>query len=181
MTNRTLTALAIRFAALLLFMKIFDLFNTYFFSLYYTAVLPLFQDQVHTPLDKFYYNGTFLLITNILISVVLFFKADRISTKLIKEDNHINIGLTPETLIKSILLSTGIIWLANSIFLLPDLYEYIQWAIAKVNHEELNYSKRDFSPIHYILKASIALLFIFRTNKVSLYLGKKATQREPEK
>lgn len=177
MTNRTLTTIAIRFAALLLFMRIFDQFGSYFLSIYYTAVIPLFEKQLHTPFNKFYYNGTFLIFSNFLISSVLFFKADWIASKLIKEDSAINIGLTPEMLIKVILLTTGITWLATSVYLLPDLYDYVQMLIAKANHVE--YSKKvDFSPLYYILKTMIALLFVFRVEKISLYLEKKMNRKE---
>ena len=176
MTNRALTTLAIRFAALLLFMKIFDQFGSYFLSIYYTAVIPIFEKQLHTSLDKFYYNGTLLILTNFLISSILFFKAEWVASKLIKVDSDINIGLTPEKLIKAILLTTGIIWLANTVYLLPDLYDYVQMLIAKANHEEIS-KKVDFSPIYYILKTTIALLFVFRVDKVSLYLERKMNQR----
>lgn len=177
MTNRSLTALAIRFAALLLFMKIFDQFGSYFLSIYYTVVIPLFEKQLHTSLDKFYYNGTFLILSNFLISSVLFFKAEWVASKLIKKDSDISIGLTPEKLIKVILLTTGITWLATAVYLLPDLYDYIQKLIAKANHVE--YAKKvDFSPIYYILKTTIALLLVFRVEKISSYLEKKMDNRE---
>ncbi|MGH2665823.1 hypothetical protein [Flavobacterium sp.] len=176
MTNRALTTLAIRFAALLLFMKIFDQFGSYFLSIYYTAVIPLFEKQLHTPFDKFYYNGTFLILTNFLISSILFFKAEWVASKLIKKDSDISIGLTPEKLIKVILLTTGITWLATAIYLLPDLYDYVQMLIAKANHEEIS-KKVDFSPIYYILKTTFALLFVFRVDKVSFYLERKMNQR----
>jgi hypothetical protein len=177
MTNRTLTALAIRFASLLLFMKIFDNFGSYFISIYYTVVISILEEKLHLPFDKFYYNGTILILCNILISSVLFFKAEWVSSKLIKEDSDINIGMTPEKLIKVILLTTGIIWLASAVFLLPDLFDYIQMLIAKFNQVEST-KKVDFSPLYYIFKTIIALIFVFRVDKVSLYLEKKMYQRE---
>jgi formate hydrogenlyase subunit 3/multisubunit Na+/H+ antiporter MnhD subunit len=177
MTNRTITTLSIRFAALLLFMKIFEQFGSYFMSVYFTAIIPIFEKQLHSSIDKFYYNGTFLILSNILISCILFFKAEWVSSKLIKEDSEINIGLTPEKLIKVILLTTGIIWLATSIYLIPDLYEYIQSIIEKVNDEEPT-KNGDFSPIYYLLKTLIALLFVFRVEKISLYLEKKMNTKE---
>ncbi len=177
MTNRVLTTLAIRFAALLLFMKIFENFGSYFLSIYYAVVIPLFEKQLHTSLDKLYYNGTFLILSNFLISSLLFYKAEWVAAKLIKEDSDISIGLRPEKLIKVILLTTGITWLATAVYLLPDLYDYIQKLIANANHVE--YSKKvDFNPIYYILKTTIALLFVFRVDKISLYLEKKMNQRE---
>lgn len=179
MTNRALTTLAIRFAALLIFMKIFDQFGSYFLSIYYTAVIPIFEKQLNTSLDKFYYNGTFLILSNILISSILFFKAEWVALKLIKEDGGINIGLTPEKLIKVILLTTGIIWLSTAVYLMPDLYDYIEVLISKANHAEFT-KKVDFSPIYYILKTTIALLFVFRVEKISLYLEKKMNKREIE-
>jgi hypothetical protein len=177
MTNRSLTAIAIRFAALLLFMKIFDQFGSYFFSIYYITIIPIVEKQLNTPLQNFYYNGTFLILINFLISSILFLKAEWVASKLIKGDSDIDIGLTPEKLIKVILLTTGIIWLASSVYQLPDLFDYIQVILTSTNHEE--YAKEvDFSPIYYILKTTIALLFIFRVDKISLYLEKKMDQRE---
>ena len=172
MTNRTLTTIAIRFAALLLFMRIFDFFGTYFFSVYYTATMPLFEKELHTSMDKFYYNGTFLIVTNFLISGFLFFKAELIASRLIKENNNVDIGMTPEKLIRVILLSTGIIWLASSVFLLPDLITYIQILIDRFNHVHTS-KKTEFSPIYYLLKTMIALLFIFRINKIVSFLERK--------
>ncbi len=172
MTNRTLTTIAIRFAALLLFMRIFDFFGTYFFSVYYTATIPFFEKELHTSMDKFYYNGTFLIVTNFLISGFLFFKAELIASRLIKENNNVDIGMTPEKLIRVILLSTGIIWLASSVFLLPDLITYIQILIDRFNHVHTS-KKTEFSPIYYLLKTMIALLFIFRINKIVSFLERK--------
>jgi hypothetical protein len=177
MTNRALTTIAMRFAALLLFMKIFDHFGSYFLSIYYIAVFPIFEKQLNTPLDKFYYNGTFLILSNFLVSSILFFKAEWVASKLIKEDSGINIGLTPEKLIKVILLTTGIIWLSTAVYLLPDLYDYVQMLIAKANQVELT-KKVDFSPLYYILKITVGLLFVFRVEKISLYLEKKMNRKE---
>ena len=172
MTNRTLTTIAIRFAALLLFMRIFDSFGSYFMSVYYTAAVPIFEKELHTSMDKFYYNGTFLIIANFIVSGFLFFKAEWISLKLIKEDSSINIGITHEKLIKAILLSTGIIWLASSIYLFPDLVIYIQIHIDRLNHVEPG-KKTEFSAIYYLLKTTIALLFVFRINKITSFLERK--------
>jgi hypothetical protein len=38
--------------------------------------------------------------------------------------------------------------------------------------------KNDFSPIYYLLKTTFALLFVFRVEKISLYLEKKMNKRE---
>ena len=123
MTNRTLTSIVLRLAGLLLFMKIFDHFGSYFLSLYMTSVIPIFEEQLHQPLNKFYYNGTFLIISNIIISFLLLFKAEAISKRLIKNDSEIQIQLTKEDLIKSVVLIIGITWVAQTIY--PVSYTHL--------------------------------------------------------
>jgi hypothetical protein len=178
MTNRSLTTLAIRFAALLIFMKIFEFFGEYLFSIFSVTVVPFFEAELHSTIDKFYYNGVFLMVSNFLVSGFLFFKAEWVASKLIRDNNEINIGLTPEKLIKSILLTTGLIWLASSVYLIPDLFDYIQLLIARHNNVEFS-KKVDFSPFYYILKTTIALLFVFRVENISSFLEKKMSNVNP--
>jgi len=177
MTNRVLTTLAIRFAALLLFMKLFEQFNSYFISIYYTVIIPFYEKALNTSLENLAYSGTSLLLINLVVSSFLFFKAEWVASKLIKQDSDIHIELTPHKLIRVILLTTGTIWLATSVYLLPDLYDFILKMIALANDEKLD-DKVEFSPIYYVLKTSIALLFVFRVDKISSYLEKRLEPKE---
>lgn len=172
MTNRTLTSLVLRFAGLLLFIKIFDHFGSYFLSLYMTAIIPIFEEQLNEPMNNFYFNGTFLTIANIVVSFFLVFKAELISKWLIKNDSEISIQLTKEDLIKSILVITGIIWIAKSLFLLPDSIEYVIQLTRKLSGNEST-DVPDFSIATYLIKTGFGVLFIFRVNKISNYLIKK--------
>jgi hypothetical protein len=172
MTNRTLTALAIRFAALLLFMKIFDHFGAYFFSAAAASAIAFARENLNTAFNKFFYQGIFLLIANTVIFLFLFFKAEWISTKLIKQDKDIAVNLTPEKIIASIILSTGLLWLASAIFQLPDAFEYVQWAIGELNHEEY-IRKFDFGPAYFIMKTILALLFIFKVDKITRFASNR--------
>lgn len=172
MTNRTLTSIVLRLAGLLLFMKIFDHFGSYFLSLYMTSVIPIFEEQLHQPLNKFYYNGTFLIISNIIISFLLLFKAEAISKRLIKNDSEIQIQLTKEDLIKSVVLIIGITWVAQTIYLFADALDYTIQLVKKLNGNE-TVELSNFPIIKYILKGIIAVMFIFKVQKISNYLMKK--------
>ena len=172
MINRTLTSLALRFAGLLLFLKIFDHFGSYFLSLYMTSVIPIFEEQLNEPMNKFYFNGTFLMIANVIVSFFLVFKAELISKWLIKNDSEISIQLTKEDFIKSILVIIGVIWIAKSVYLLPDGIEYVIQLTRKLSGNE-NINVPDFSVPAYLIKTGLGLLFIFRVNKISNYLNKK--------
>jgi len=172
MTNRTLTSLILRFAGLLLFMKIFDHFGTYFISLYMTAIIPIFEEHLDAPFNKYYYNGTFLTIANIVISFFLVFKAELISKWLIKNDTEINIQLTKEDLMKSTLQIIGIIWIAQSIYLLPEGVQFVLQFIDWLSGAEM-VDIPTFALMSYLLKTVIALLFIFRVNKISNFFNRK--------
>lgn len=172
MTNRTLTALVIRFAALLLFMKIFEFFGAYAISVFYTASLAFLSEKLNMPFDKFYLHGTFLLISNVVMSLLLFTKAEWISSKIIKDDKPIEIQLSAESIVMSILFSTGIIWLASLIYSIPDAYEYIQMMVARFNHETFD-AKGSFSPMYFIMKIIIGLLFVFKVGPLTRFFTRK--------
>src|SRR5690606_5450454 len=123
MTTRTLTTLILRIAGIYLFTKIFDHFGSYFFSIYSTATMARFDELLKEPIDKFYFTGTFLTIVNIVVSLFLFIKADWISKKLIKTDKEIITELNPKSLSKVILITVAIVWLASSIYFIPDFIE----------------------------------------------------------
>jgi len=168
MTNRTLTALVLRIAGIFLFTKLFEQFGAYFLSIYSIAVMT----ELGQPIDKFYFSLTFLAIANIIISLLLFIKADWISKKLVKTDTEIKTELNAESLTKVILLTIGIIWLAKLIYLIPDLIEYCSKFISRLNgNEEIELP--DFAFPNYILKTILTLIIIFRIEKISNWILKK--------
>lgn len=162
----------LRIAGLLLFMKIFDYFGSYFISVYMMASIPIFEEQLNEPMDKFYFNGTFMTIANIIVSFFLVFKAELISKYLIKNDSDISIQLTKEELMKSILLIIGITWIAQFIYLLPDGIDYIMQLTQKLSGNK-NIEVPDFSFTGYLIKTGLGLLFIFRVNNIINYLNQK--------
>lgn len=172
MTNRNLTALILRIAGIYLFTKIFDHFGTYFFSIYGTATMARFDELLSEPIDKFYFTGTFLTIANIIVSLFLFIKANWISEKLIKTDKEIITELNPKSLTKVILLTVGIIWLAKSIYLIPDFIDYCVKLISFLNKNQ-EVKLPDFPVANYILKTILTLLIIFRIEKISNWIVKK--------
>ncbi len=176
MTNRTLTAVILRYAGLLLFLKIFDHFGSYFMTVYFTAIIPFFEESFHSDFNKFFYNGTFLLISNVVISFLLVFRAERLSKFMVKEETEIKVDLNPENLIKVILITTGLLWLASSIYLLPDLIEYTRVMYSRLNNIDIE-SDVDFSPFKYIIQLILGLLFIFRIGKISKYLMKRIEKK----
>jgi hypothetical protein len=172
MTNRILTALTIRIAGLFLFTKIFERFGSYFLSIYLTTAIGISKDSLNEPFEKFYYTGTFLTIANIIVSIFLFVKAEWISKKLIKMDKEIITELNPKSLSKVILLTVGIVWLAVSIYLIPSFIEYCVLLISKLIGNE-DTKLPDFSTSNYILKTILALILIFRIEKISNWITKK--------
>jgi hypothetical protein len=172
MTNRILTALTIRIAGIFLFIKIFDHFGSYFLSIYLTSVIGLSKDSLTEPFEKFYYAGTFLTLANILVSLFLFIKAEWISKKLIKTDKEIITELNSKSLSKVILITVGIVWLASSIYFLPEFIEYCVELISNLNGNE-NAKISDFSISKYILRTIIALILIFRIEKISNWITKR--------
>ncbi len=174
MTNRTLTALILRIAGIFLFIKIFDHFGSYFLSIYGTATMAKFKELelLKEPIDKFYFTGTFLTLANIVVSLFLFLKAEWISKKLIKSDNEIITELNPKSLSKVILMTVSIVWLASSIYFIPDFIEYCIQLTSKLNGNE-NAQIPDFSVLKYILRIIIALILIFRIEKISKWIIKK--------
>ena len=172
MTNRILTSLILRIAGIFLFIKIFDHFGSYFFSIYGTATIARFDELLKEPIDKFYFTGTFLTLANIVVSIFLFVKAEWISKKLIKSEKEIITELNPKSLTKVILMTVGIVWLATTIYLIPDFIEYcIQWA-SQLNGSE-NADISGFSAAKYILRTILALILIFRIEKISDWIIKK--------
>ncbi len=172
MTNRILTAITLRIAGIFLFIKIFDHFGSYFLSIYSTAILAQFEEQLGEPIDKLYFTGTFLIVADIALSLFLFLKAEWISKKLIKTDKELAINLNPKSLSKVILMTVGIIWLANSIYLIPDFIEYCIQLTSKLNGNT-NADVPNISAPKYIIKTIIAMIFIFRIEKISSWIVKK--------
>ncbi|WP_254712820.1 hypothetical protein [Polaribacter sp. AHE13PA] len=172
MTNRILTALAIRIAGIFLFIKIFDQFGSYFLSIYLTTAIGISKDSLNEPLEKLYYTGTFLIFANIIVSLYLFIKAEWISKKLIRTDKEISTELNSKSLSKVILITVGIVWLANSIYLLPDFIKYCVELISKLNGNE-NAHVPDFSLSKYISRTIIGLILIFRIEKISNWITKR--------
>ncbi len=172
MTNRILTALTIRIAGIFLFTKIFDHFGSYFLSIFNVASMARFEELLNKPIDKFYFTGTFLTIANIIISIFLFVKAEWISKKLIKSEKEIITELNPKSLSKVILLTVGIIWLAKTIYLTPIFIEYCIELTSKLNGNE-NAELPNFAVANYILKTILALILIFRIEKISNWILKK--------
>ena len=172
MTNRILTALVIRIAGIFLFTKIFDHFGSYFFSIFNVSTFSRFNELFNEPIYKLYFTGTFLILANIVVSLFLFVKAEWISEKLIKSEKEIITELNPKSLSKVILLTVGIVWLATSIYLIPNLIDYCIELTSKLNGIE-NIVLPDFEIANYILKTVLALILIFRIEKISEWIVKK--------
>lgn len=172
MTNRNLTALILRIAGIYLFTKIFDHFGSYFFSVYATAAITNFDELLNTPIGNFVFKGTFLSITNICMSLFLFIKADWISKKLIKTDSEIKTELNPKSLSKVILLTVGIIWLAQLIYIIPDFINYCTTFVMMITSDEY-IQLPNFAIANYLLKLILTLLIIFKIEKISHWIINK--------
>lgn len=180
MTNRNITALAIRIGAFMLFIKIFDQFGTYFFSLYLLAVVRLTETTLNPAINKFYFNGTILMFANFIVSSFLFIKAEWVASKLIKNDTDLFIGLTVEQLIRVIVLTTGVIWLGYSIIQLPDLYLFVKLIILKIELKGRT-GPVNFNLGYFLTKTILGYLFVFRLERVSAFLMSKMNKTLPKK
>lgn len=172
MTNRNLTALVIRIAGIFLFIKIFDHFGAYFLSVHGITMMTQFAELLKEPIDELHFAGTLLIIVNIVVSLFLFLKAEWISKKLIKTDKVLNVELTPKSLAKVILMTVGIVWLATSVCWFPYFIEYWIELISKMNGNE-NADVPDIAPAKYVIRTIIALILIFRIEKVSNWITKR--------
>ena len=131
-----------------------------------------FDEMLIEPIDKFYFTGTFLTIANIVASIFLFVKAEWIAKKLIKTDNEIKTELNAKSLTKVILLTVGVIWLATSVYLIPNFIEYCVKMVSRLNGNE-EVELPDFSVAKYILKTILGLILIFRIEKISNWIINK--------
>ncbi|WP_299097888.1 hypothetical protein [uncultured Winogradskyella sp.] len=172
MTNRVLSALTIRIAGLYLFTKIFDHFGSYFLSIYGALIMAQFDELLTEPIDKLYFTGAFMTIANITVSLFLFIKAEWIAEKLIKSEEEIKTELTPKSLTKVILLTVGVTWLAQLIYLIPEFIDYCFKFISVMNGNE-DLELPDFAFPKYILKTILTLIIIFRIEKISNWILKK--------
>ena len=177
MTNRTLTALIVRLAGFALFIKIFDFFGSYFLSIYLTAQLA-FMDETSRMVDSFdklYISGTILSFTNLLLSIVLIFKADWIASKIAKSESEIKIDLTTKSVMRIVIATIGIIYCAKTLYTIPtnisDVYLLINnWNIPGHGYEYLP------GITNYVFRAIIGVVFVFKAERISkLLLGKKGS------
>lgn len=172
MTNQTLTSLILRIAGIYSFTKIFDYFGTYFVSLYGTAILTTVNKNLNDPVTNFYLTGTFLIFANIIVSLLLFIKADWISKKLTKKEIEIKTELNAKSLTKVILLTVGVIWLAKLIYQIPYLFDHCAKLISKLNeNKKIEFFDLDF--ISYFLRTILTFIIIFRIEKISNWILKK--------
>ena len=172
MTNRKLTALILRISGIFLFTKLFDHFGFYILSVYMTTLMENFEDILTEPISKFYGSSVGLIILNIVVSLFLITKADWISIKIIKKDTEIKSEINVESLTKVILLTVGVLWLANLIYLFPDFVEYSYKSVSNISYGK-NLELPDFKFSAYILKIILTLIIIFRTEKISNWIIKK--------
>jgi len=174
MTNRILTALIIRIAGIFLFIKIFDYFGSYFMSVYSTATLAIMDSEGDEVVNKFFIKGSFLILANILVSLFLFLKAEWISKHLIKTDNEVVLELNPNSIAKAILMTVGIVWLATSLYSLPEFIGYLIKLIQKQNGTDTHaLNIRDILAAKFILRTTIALLLIFKIQRISDWISRK--------
>lgn len=172
MTNRVLTALALRIAAIYIFITISDQFVSFFFSTYLAySVVPINESKV-IAIEKFYQSGVILITANVILSLFFFLKAEWIAKKVIPSEKEITTALNPKSITKTLLVLIGIIWLSKALYLLPDFVEYgIQLTFGLNGDESSNLNPSEL--VSYILKIVIALLFVFKVEQISNWILKK--------
>ena len=172
MTNRVLTALALRIAAIYIFITISDQFAAFFLNTYLAfSVSPADELRV-IAIEKFYQSGAILVVANVILSLFFFLKAEWIAKKVIKSEKEITTDLNPKSITKTVLVLIGIIWLSKALYLLPDFVEYgIQLTFGLNGNESSNINPSEL--ISYILKIVIALLFVFKVEQLSNWILKR--------
>lgn len=172
MTNRVLTALALRIAAIYIFITISDQFAAFFLNTYLAfSVSPADELRV-IAIEKFYQSGAILVVANIILSLFFFLKAEWIAKKVIKSEREITTDLNPKSITKTVLMLIGIIWLSKALYLLPDFVEYIKRFISRLNGDEIS-KFSNFDVVSYILKIVIVLLFVFKVEQLSNWILKR--------
>lgn len=173
MTNRTLTALIVRLAGFALFIKIFDFFGSYFVSIYMSSTMAVLDETsgMVDSFNKLYYSGTVLAFTNLALALVLIFKADWISRKLTKSESEIKIELTAQSVMRIVIATLGIIYLARTLYYTPNLIEDIT--------SILNW-KSDGTSVHHVMniisysvRAVIGTYFIIKSEQLAIFAMKR--------
>ncbi|MGJ8683747.1 MAG: hypothetical protein ACSHWW_03940 [Nonlabens sp.] len=159
-------------AGIFLFTKIFDHFAVHVFSIWSVAAIDAMSDLLRVPFDKYYVSNVFLLIVNIIVSLFLIIKAEWIAARLIKKNDTITIDLNSKSLTKIILLTTSVIWIAQSIYLLPQAIEFF-YSFIKTILDNWSSSASDFEIMPYLLRFVLALIFILRIDKITNWITKK--------
>lgn len=172
MTNRTLTALIIRVVGFALLVKIFDFFGSYFMSIYLsTQLAELDLAKTSDSFDKLYLSGSILSVINLVLSVVLIFKADWIAKKIDINENEIKMDLTPNSIMRIVIATVGIIYCARTLYITPIIIENLAIAI---NWKQSNSTPQNIGGLtKYVIQAVIGVLFISRSEQISKFALKK--------
>ena len=177
MTYKILIALIFRIAGLLLFVNFFNHIESHFISIFTIDSMPFINEDVHGPFNKYYFTSLIIGVLNLIVSAVFVLKADQLSNKIIKQDRPLNIELTPKTLIRSVIILFGVLWMGKSIYLFPNVIEWII-ALSLILLNDTNTHFPEFPIIVYILKIVMAYLFIFKSDKIINFLQKKNAFKE---
>ena len=172
MTNRVLTALALRIAAIYIFITISDQFAALFLNTYLAFSVSPADELKVIAIEKFYQSGVFLVVANVILSLFFFLKAEWMAKKVIKSEKEIRTDLNPKSITKTVLVLIGIIWLSKALYLLPDFVEYIMRFISRLNGDEIS-KFSNFDVVSYILKIVIALWFVFKVEQLSNWILKR--------
>lgn len=173
MTNRLLTALIIRLAGIALFIKIFDFFGSYFMSIYMKTQLSVFEKAtgIDHSFNLLYTTGSFLAIANLILSVLLIFKADWIASKIVKMDSEIKFDVSVKSILKIIIATIGIVYCAQSLYNLPSSIENCIINFYKDDKQAYQFIIVVLSK--YILKLIIGVFFLFKSDKISNFVLRK--------
>jgi hypothetical protein len=169
MTNKTLTSLIVRLAGFALLVKIFDFFGSYFMSIYLTASMSVI-DETHgmsDSFDKLFISGTILAFTNLVLSLILIFKADWIANRITKTEIDLNVDLTGKSIMRIIISAIGIIYCARTLYYMPntiaDILAFINW------QSEDSKAYLIAGVIGDIVRLLIGMLFILKSKQITQF------------
>lgn len=124
------------------------------------------------PLDKLYTSAVVLIGANVVVTLFLVLKADWLATRLTRTDEDISVKLTPLSLTKVLLMTVGTIWLAGSIYDMPDFIG----ALGTASSDQSGQADTDTSVFpwgKYLLKTIISLVLIFKAGALANLLTRK--------
>jgi hypothetical protein len=128
--------------------------------------------------EKLYNTGAILSFANLFLALLLIFKADWITDKIIKSDYEIKIDITAKSIMKIVIATIGILYCASTLYYASTKIESII---------SLFYGGKDVNKLRiigilvgYLLKAVIGISFILKSEQLANFaMGRLKNKSNP--